>query len=75
MSLQPMAGSQQDYRNCMRSLNKSFSSMCQPQAQDPTIAHNLSYFEPPYDNYYMSSGRTDESGFDRLIDREAWTSE
>ena len=73
MSLQSTA--QQDYRNYMRSLNESLSSMCQSQAQDPTIVRTPSCFELPYDDYHMSSGQANESSFDRLIDTEAWISE
>ncbi|KAK0510473.1 hypothetical protein JMJ35_006905 [Cladonia borealis] len=72
MSIQSTAGYQQDYQNCMRDLDNSFSSMYETQAHDPTIAHNPSFFEPPYDNYHISSGRTNESRFDNPIDTEAW---
>ena len=75
MSIQSTAGLQQDYWNCMHSLDNSCSSMYEPHAQDSTNGHYSPYFEPPYDKYQMSSGQTSESNFDDLNDMQSWISE
>ena len=75
MPIQSRAGYQQDYRNRMHGLDNSFSSTYQPQAQDPTNAHNLSCFETPFDKYQMRSGPTYESSMDNYFDTEAWIDE
>ena len=75
MSVQPKAGYKQGYRNCMHSLDNSFSSTYQPQAQNPTNAHNPSCLETPFDKYQIGSGPTNEPSVDNIIDTEAWISE
>ena len=75
MPLQSRAEYQQDHPECVHSLDNSFSSMHQPQAQDPTKAHNPSCFEISFDKHHMKSGPTNESRFDNLKDTEAWINE
>ena len=75
MSIQSIAGCQQNHQNCLHNFNNSFSSTYQPQAQDPTNAHNSQCFESPYDKYQMSPGQTNGSDLDNLVDTEAWISE
>ena len=75
MPIQSRAEYQQDYPECISSLDNSFSSMYKPQAQDPTKAHNPSCFGIPFDKSHIESGPTNESSFDNIIDKEAWISE
>ena len=67
-------GCQQAYRNCIHSSDNSFSSMCQPQAQDPMNAYNLFCPQVPCDKYQVSLAPLNGTSLDN-VDEEVCLSE
>lgn len=75
MSTQLNAGFLQDHQNRMHDLNNCSSSMYQPHARDLRNEPYSPCYEPLYDNYQMSSDRTNQPYFDNVSNAETWMSE